>query len=79
MNYLYASTLCWVLTESFGFRRCYAYLLTTLGYFEVFGSANNPDNTEAGQADLQQGLPTLVYYSRKNAGTPKISPKAGNM
>lgn len=29
--------------------------------------------------EVQKGLPTLVYYSRKDAGTPKISPKAGNM
>jgi cellulose synthase/poly-beta-1,6-N-acetylglucosamine synthase-like glycosyltransferase len=25
------------------------------------------------------GLPTLVYYSRRDASTPKVSPKAGNM
>lgn len=29
--------------------------------------------------EVLKGLPTLIYYSRKNAGTPKISPKAGNM
>lgn len=49
------------------------------GFFEIFGANSSPDSTEAGHADLQQGLPTLVYYSRKSAGTPKISPKAGNM
>lgn len=53
--------------------------LVAKGFFEVFGANANAHNAEAGQADLQQGLPTLVYYSRKNAGTPKISPKAGNM
>jgi hypothetical protein len=24
-------------------------------------------------------LPTLIYYTRKEAGTPRVSPKAGNM
>lgn len=48
------------------------------GFFEVFGTTPNPDNMEAGK-DVQKGLPTLVYYSRREAGTPKISPKAGNM
>lgn len=48
------------------------------GFFEVFGSTPNPENMEAGK-EVQKGLPTLVYYSRKNAGIPKISPKAGNM
>ncbi|CAM9949458.1 unnamed protein product, partial [Laminaria digitata] len=48
------------------------------GFFEVFGENSNPENMEAGK-QLQKGLPTLVYYSRREAGTPKISPKAGNM
>ncbi|CAM9783444.1 unnamed protein product [Discosporangium mesarthrocarpum] len=41
------------------------------GFYEVFGK---PDDQ-----DLNNGLPTMVYYSRKNNGTPRISPKAGNM
>lgn len=45
----------------------------------IFGQDSDPNNTEAGRADLIQSLPTLVYYSRKHCGTPKISPKAGNM
>lgn len=49
-----------------------------LGFFEVYGTHLNPDNMEAGK-EVLKGLPTLVYYSRKHAGTPKISPKAGNM
>lgn len=49
-----------------------------IGFSEVFGENANPENMEAGKA-LQKGLPTLVYYSRREAGTPKISPKAGNM
>lgn len=48
------------------------------GFHQIFGE-DDPDNTEAGRSDLQQSLPTLVYYSRKRCGTPKISPKAGNM
>lgn len=44
----------------------------------MFGENSNPENMEAGKV-LQKGLPTLVYYSRREAGTPKISPKAGNM
>lgn len=49
-----------------------------LGFFEVFGTHLDPDNMETSK-EVQKGLPTLIYYSRKNAGTPKISPKAGNM
>lgn len=48
------------------------------GFFEIYGTHLNPENMEAGK-EVQKGLPTLVYYSRKDAGTPKISPKAGNM
>lgn len=48
------------------------------GFHQLFG-ADDSDSTEAGQSDLNQALPTLVYYSRKNSGQPKISPKAGNM
>lgn len=52
--------------------------LAPSGFFEVYGTHLNPDNLEAGK-EVLKGLPTLVYYSRKHAGTPKISPKAGNM
>lgn len=48
------------------------------GFFEVYGTHLNPENMEASK-EVQKGLPTLVYYSRKDAGTPKVSPKAGNM
>lgn len=48
------------------------------GFYEIYGTHLNPENMEAGK-EVQKGLPTLVYYSRKDAGTPKISPKAGNM
>eukprot|EP00752_Nemacystus_decipiens_P009511 g8502.t1 len=50
----------------------------TPGFYEIYGTHLNPENMEAGK-EVQKGLPTLVYYSRKDAGTPKISPKAGNM
>lgn len=53
-------------------------MITSLGYFEIFGEDPDPNNMEAGK-EVMKGLPTLVYYSRKDAGTPKISPKAGNM
>ncbi|CAM9415618.1 unnamed protein product [Ectocarpus sp. 4 AP-2014] len=50
----------------------------TPGFFEVYGTHLDPDNMETSK-EVLKGLPTLIYYSRKNAGTPKISPKAGNM
>ncbi|CAB1103979.1 GT2 [Ectocarpus sp. CCAP 1310/34] len=50
----------------------------TPGFFEIYGTHLDPDNMETSK-EVQKGLPTLIYFSRKNAGTPKISPKAGNM
>lgn len=29
--------------------------------------------------DTQDSLPRVIYYTRKDPGTPKVSPKAGNM
>jgi cellulose synthase/poly-beta-1,6-N-acetylglucosamine synthase-like glycosyltransferase len=50
----------------------------------MLGALNVPDTKELEPAYLHTfssnpDLPTLCYYTRRDPGTPKVSPKAGNM